>query len=375
MSAAGRSAESASDADAVAAALRDAEFAQVVAHADGDGLAAAGVLARALMDAGAAYQVSVARTTAEMERRLGGDHPVVALGADADGADASVDSAAVPASVTAFEAARELGASPDPVLALAGVVAWGSTPGAVGSDVALEAAGERGVAPRPGVAVPTEDLADGLAHSTLAHAEYSGDSDGAQALLAELDLPMELDEDANRRVASVYAIDATAGGHRSADAVERALRPHDTPDGPFETVEGYADVLDAVARSEPGVGVALALGHGDRTAALDAWRERARTAHHAVRAADPERYSGLVVARTDAPTWTVARLLRDFRSPEPVALVVGDSEATVAGPPGSDQRRVLRAATDAAVGGTGDRAYVEGVDDADALAEAAREAV
>ncbi len=375
MSAAGRSAGSESDAAAVAAALGGAEFAQVVAHADGDGLAAAGVLARALMDADAAYQVSAARTDAEIERRISDEHPVVVLGADAEGADAAVDAAAVPASVTAFEAARELGASPDPTLALAGVVAWGGTPGSDGSDAALEAAADSGVAPRPGVGVPTEDLADGLAHSTLAHADYSGDPDRAQVLLAELDLPMELDEDARRRVASVYAIDATAEGRRAGEAVERALRPHETTDGPFATVEGYADVLDAVAREQPSVGVALALGHGDRTAALDAWRARARAAHRAVRTADPERYSGLVVARTDAPTWPVARLLRDFRSPEPVALAVGEDEATLAGPPGSDQRRVLRATTDGAVGGIGDRAYAERIDDATAFVDAVREAV
>ncbi|MFC4549516.1 exonuclease RecJ, partial [Halorussus sp. GCM10023401] len=326
----------------VAAALGEAEFVRVLARADGDCLAAAGLLARALSERAVPYQVRVGRfgTTlvgggadTDGEAHAGAGETTVGVGLD-PAADVSLAAEATPASVTAFDAARELDASPDRTLALAGVVAAGRPPGAGESAHVYEEAREAGLERRPGVGVPTGDLADGLAHTTLAHADYSGDAGSVQATLAELDLPAELDESAHRDVASDLAL-AVAGAEwttdRAADAVERALRPHELEDGPFVTVEGYADVLESVARERPGAGVALALGHDARTDALEAWRDHAASAHAALREGTTGRYDGLFVLRTeDAPVETVARLLRDFRSPEPTALVVGDGKAAAA---------------------------------------------
>ncbi|MFC7045511.1 exonuclease RecJ [Halobacteriaceae archaeon GCM10025711] len=363
MSTAGRTASESTDAASdLAAAVSDASFVRVVAHADGDALAAGGMLARVLSDVDRPFQVSLARTRGAVARRVDTDAEAttVVLGAHAPEADAVVDGPTA-ASVVAFDAARELGVDPDPTLALAGVVAHGTLPGADGTEHVLDAARDAGVERRAGVGIPTADIADGLAHTTLAHASFSGDAGATQATLAELDLPVDLDESAHRTVASLFALDATGGDQqaRAADAVERALHPHALPDGPFATVEGYADVLDAVARWEAGTGIALALGHDVRTAALDAWREHATAAHQAVRTADLARYSGVVVARVpNAPVWTVARLLRDFRSPEPVALAVSDGEAAAAGPTDVDVASLLAAGTDDdRVGGTGGRAY------------------
>jgi hypothetical protein len=397
---------SASDA---AAELREADFVRVLARADGDCLAAAGLLARACADRGVPYQVRVGRfgeTLADPDE-AGGDDTDEA--ADADGgdgdtavgvgldpaADLYLPGEATPASVTAFEAAGELGATPSAVLALAGILASEANEGssdssdgvaagrpaeASESTHVLERAREAGLERRPGVGVPTDDLADGLAHSTLAHAEYSGDTEAAQAALAELGLPAELDEAAHRAVASEYALAVTGGDgatDRAAEVVERALRPHAMPgdelgDGvedessesasaPFATVEGYADVLDAVARERPGTGVALALGHDVRTDALDTWRDHAERAHATLREGTTGRYDGLFALRTDGtPVETVARLLRDFRSPEPVALVVSESEAAATA---VEDSAVGAAMTEAArtVGGTGggtpDRGY------------------
>jgi hypothetical protein len=336
MSTTGRTAQS--DADALAARLREAPFVRVLAAADGDSVAASGVVARAL---DCPFQVSVTRTVAERERRaarVADDHPdeaalTLVVGDDAEGT--AVPGIDRPATVTAVDVARDLGASPDPVLSLAGAFAAGAVPGAGESASVLAAAEERGlVERRPGVAVPTADLADGLGHSTLVHAEFSGDSTAAGAALADLDLPAELDGDARRAVASLVALSATGGEGvtpRAAESVERALRPYATPDAPFATVGGYADVLDAVAEDAPGTAVALALGHDARDAALTAWRDASERAHRALREATTGRYDGLFVARDDdAPVATTARLLRDFRSPEPVALVVGDGEAAAA---------------------------------------------
>jgi hypothetical protein len=327
MSTSGRTAsEDASTASEVAAALRDAGFVRIVAQADGDALAASGVLARACTDIGVPFQVSATRfPTHHAESR---DDKSVVVTVGTTGGDVSLLGRS--ASVAAYEAADELGGSPDPVLALAGVVAAGVLPGDDESAHLLDAAGDRLVR-RSGVATPTNDLADGLAHSTLVHAGFSGNSEAVQAELAELGLPVDLDDDAHRRVASLVAL-SVAGPEgatpRASDAVERALRPYELADGPFATLGGYADVLEAVARELPGTGVALALGHDARAPVLDAWRDHASAAHAVLHEATTGRYDGLFVARTnDAPVETAARLLGDFRSPEPIALVVTDAEA------------------------------------------------
>jgi hypothetical protein len=326
-------------ADEVAAVLRDAPFVRVLARADGDALAASGVLARALRSAGVPFQV---RTAASPSPPAGGDTTVTV---GADGGDVtSVTITARPASARAYEVADALGDDPSPALTLAGTVAAGSVPGADGTGPVLSAAETAGVVRRrPGVAVPTTDLADGLAYSTLVHAPFSGEEERASAVLSELSLSERPDEDDRRRLASLIAIEAATAPDappRAAGAVEAALRPYELvgDDHPFATVGGYADVLDLVARERPGTGVALALGHhrDARAAALSAWRTHARAAHRAVRGATTARYDGLFVARAAAALShpgrlaTAARLCREFRSPEPVALVVGDGAAAAA---------------------------------------------
>lgn len=362
MSTTGRTAPDGPTASEVAATLRDAQFVHVVAAADGDALAGAGLLARTCETADVPFQVSVARTDAAVAARLAdaaeATVPVV-VGARSPATEGPcLRSDDAPASVLAYEAAEAMDASPDPSLALAGAIAAGREPGADGTDWILERAREEGLLERrPGVAVPTDDLADGLAHSTRLHARFSGDVEAAQAELAELDLPAELDADAHRAVASMVALE-TAGDAdatpRAAEAVQDTLHPYGTPGGSFATLSGYADVLDAVARERPGVGVALTLGRSNRGEALDAWRERAGAAHAALRTATTGRYDGTFVARIDdGPVETIARLLAEFRSPEPVALVVGDGEAGAATTTERDVAAVLSAAVEAVGGESG----------------------
>jgi hypothetical protein len=318
-----------------AAALREATFVRVAASADGDALAASGLLARALRDCGVPFQVRV-RETPELPRT--DDDQLVTVGAA--GGDVALPGDARPASVDAYRIATELDADADPVLALAGVVAAGEVPGGGDTATVLETADERGLVDRrPGLATPTDDVVEGIAHSTLVHAPVSGDVDAARAALDALDLPTPLDADARRRVASwlaVDAVDAEAATPRAAESVERFLHPYATPEHRFATVGGYADVLDAVARERPGTGVALALRDATalRADALDAWRTHGRTVHTELAGATTGRYDGLFVARVDSGTAgqlaTAARLLRDFRSPEPVALVVTEGAAAVA---------------------------------------------
>lgn len=307
--------DTAAPAEATAARLGEAAFANLVARADGESLAAAGLLAAACESAGTAYQVSPVRTRRELETRLdAADESATTVTVGISGEDGPTDGPAR----TAFEAADSLGADPDPALALAGVVAGSADAGAVPT---LAEEFER----QPGLAAPTDDLADALAHTTFAHVDCSGRPDAATALVADVG-----DDDPARRVASILAIDAvTADGatERTAETVGRAIHPH--AGGPFETVEGLADVLAALAVTAPGQAVAIALG-ADGAPALDVWREHAEAVHEGVRGADTERHAGLLVARTDGPVEAVARLLRDCRSPEPAVLAVAEGEAALA---------------------------------------------
>ncbi len=242
-----------------------------------------------------------------------------------------------------------------------------------------DAAERSGLERRPGLAVPVADIADGLAHSTLLSGPFSGDAEAARATLGELDLPADPTDDDRRRVASLVALAVTEDAtERATDSIARGLHPY--VGGPFETVGGYADVLDAVARQAPGTGIALALGHaGVRENALSAWRTHASDAHRAVAAATTGRYDGLFVARGDAmPVGTVARLVADFHAPEPVTLVVTDGEAAARATDGRDVAAAMQAATNAVGGetvGQGERARAQFDVPTSELIEVFREAV
>ncbi|VTT87501.1 Vng0789c [Halorubrum sp. DM2] len=376
--------------DALAGVLADAPFVRLVATDDGDALAAAGLLARALRATGTPFQARVDPDPVPDDVDDG-----VAVTVGVDRGPHAVPGAGRPASTAAFAVARALGVEPDPVVALAGVVAAGSIPGADGSGDALDAAERAGrVERRPGVALPASggtdvdpSQAEALAASTLVSTRYSGDPEAARDALAPLGLPADPDDDDRRRFASLVAVDAVDGddaSDRAASSVERALRPYAT-DGPFETVGGYADVLDALAREAPGTGIALAVASDPdeslRTAALDAWSRHGLAAHRALDAATVGRYDGCVVARVDADAVdaspailpTVARLVRDFRSPEPVAVAVDETAGRLAaagGRTGDDAVALGDACRTAAaeVGGDGWGTAARGgiaVDDAD----------
>ncbi|MCH7661485.1 MAG: exonuclease RecJ [Euryarchaeota archaeon] len=307
----------------LATQLMDAEFVRVAPRADGDAIAAAGLLLRALATRSIPFQARVVPLTDDPPA----DDSTVPIGFSDER----------PATAAVVDIVRELDCEPDSGLALAGCLLAGE-PETIDTDL------DRG----PGVGVPTADLADGLAHSTLFHASFSGDETAAGAALANL-----IDDD--RSVASLTALEtlAPAGvNDYAATAVKCALRPHVTPDGPFETAEGLADVLDCLSRDAPGIALALAMGHDVRIEALESWRKHAKTAHEAIRAADTGRYDGLFVARVpEGAVETVARLFRDFRSPEPAVLVVSDDEAGAASRSEGVGEAVMTAAS--AVGGAG----------------------
>ena len=355
-------------ADSAADALREAAFVRLLASDDADSLAAAGLLGRALAERDVPFQARVTgRATAATD-----DATTVHIGIE--GGDVTL-SGRPSASETALGIARELGGDPDPLLALAGAF-----PAGFEEDTVLADARERDlVEQRPGVAMPVDDLVDGLAHTTLVRAPFSGDEEAAAAALDGRDDPREV---ASLLALSVVSMDGATP--RAAESVARALRPDTIIDdgdravgGHPVTVGGYADVLRACARERPGVGIALALGHDVWDAALAAWRTHGKRAHAALDGVTTERHRGLFVVRVDdAPLATVARLLCDFRSPEPVVLAVSETRATAAA---SDEVKLGERMHEAgaAVGGDGHGSARRGrarFEDADAFVTAFREA-
>lgn len=343
MSAAGHPADSTpSD---LQAAVGEANFVRLVAAADADSVAAAALLADALGHREIPYQTSVTPLAQPAERATDADL-LVGIGRSVTGCDLTIGFDD-PAARTAHAVARELGAGDLP-LALAGTVAAKGHPG---EDLATVAR-QHGIERRPGVAVPTADLVEGLADSTLVHAPFSG-GDVEQTL--GIEIPAEPTEEDRRRLASAVALSVAGdpdGTVRGSEAVEVLLRP--LAGGPFGTIEGYADLLDAVAREQPGLAVALALGKLDDERALDCWRTHGARAHESIRAATTSRYDGLFVVQCDgdAPVGTVAELVADYRSPESVVLAVDPERAAVYTTDATtDLSDALDAAT-TAVGGT-----------------------
>jgi hypothetical protein len=395
-------------AEAVASAVAAAPFVRLFGHADGDSLAACGLLAVAFRDREIPFRVHVSSDPAgdavDVVGRGDGERDdsqtlVISRGQPGP-ADLTVPASddRQPASVAAAAISRELGVEPDPVLALAGVIAAGETPGGAGSDDLLAAAESAAlVERRPGVAVPTADLATDLAHSMRLDAPFSGDVDAAGELLADLGIPTdsdtEFDDETRTQLASAVAVaTATAdpAAPQAADSVEAALRPYATPTAPFATLGGYADVLSALARETPGVAVSLAFGAPEAVSeALATWRDHAAAAHAALDAPTTGRYDGVYVLRveTDRPSVlpTVARLACEFRSPEPVALIVsepidGRRRAALAAPEPrglADAAATVAREFDGDAGGTPTQATLAVADSVDdgALIAAIREAL
>ncbi|PSP15771.1 recombinase RecJ [Halobacteriales archaeon QH_10_67_13] len=340
----------------VAARLREAGFVRLAAAPTGDAVGAAALLARGLAAAGTPYQLSIAPPSTA-ERATDADL-TVGLGHAAGEPAIALDGAG-PVSRRAAAIAETLGES-DPVLAAAGMIAAGETP--EGTVVAPgEESGPSLGESRPGVGTPPVSPADGLAHSTLVHAFFSGRPERAAELHADADEPAEDSTAGGETVASLVALTVAeeAETPTAAEAIERFLSPRSG--GPLGTVAGLADALDALAEPSPGLAAGLALGYSDRERIIEAWRTAARAVHEAVRTAELSRYDGLVVAEleTSAPLAPTTRLLREYRSPEPVVAVLDESTATAATPPKSGPD--LAAATQSIDGaaGTPDRVRLD----------------
>ncbi|MFP8888973.1 exonuclease [Natrialbaceae archaeon A-CW2] len=351
-----------------ASVLESADFVRIVTRTDGDGLAAAGLLARELSRREIPFQVSVGTTIADRTKRVQAGNAAddgsvtVAIGAiesteDAESGPASnaradtqrtisLERTDRPATLESANLLGDLGSEPGLILTLAGTIAAGIEPGAGETEWLLERALDGNVLERrPGVSVPTTDPVDGLAHSMACLAPWSGDVDATEKALESvptaLEHPAALSVDDHRDIGSLVALDAV--GHDEAvdaagAAVGRFLRPYALSDGPFATLGGFAEVLEATAQIEPGTGVALAMGHGAREPALETWRACGKQVHDAIDTATTSRYGGLFAldcaghasTARPLPVRSIARLVAAYRSPEPAVLAVGSKSAALA---------------------------------------------
>ncbi|MDZ7729997.1 MAG: hypothetical protein U5K37_01795 [Natrialbaceae archaeon] len=116
----------------------------------------------------------------------------------------------------------------------------------------------------------------------------------------------------------------------AATAIRNCLHPYAIQEGPFATVGGYAEVLEALGQVDPGAGLALALEETSSEAALETWRSVGQAVHESIDTGELQIRDGLAVLETAAePQRLIADLLLAYRSPEPTVLVVGDDEAAI----------------------------------------------
>lgn len=312
----------------LAESLHGADRVRVVGRADGDGLAAAALYGRALGSLAVPRHISLSPNREAAAPTLEANDVTVAPGLDEH--EPGEQSAAL----AAYETALELGTDPDPGLAVAGAVAANVEP----HGPALDAAREAGMDTRPGLGIPTAELRTGLAYSTRFHAPFSGDPDSVASFLDEWDRSEPADPDDRREVAAAVALDATAQapGERAVSALEGVLAPRVAP-GPFETIEGFADVLNAAARFDPGAGLAALLGSVDRERLLAAWKQYGTQVHEAVAALPKTDESTVTATVEDVSPIDVARLGHAFRvpadrlavaGPEAIALAATDVDAS-----------------------------------------------
>ncbi|AOW80423.1 hypothetical protein HTSR_1245 [Halodesulfurarchaeum formicicum] len=331
--------------DGLAGHLREVSLARVVSRADGDGLAAAAILGRALAARNIPRHLSLSPTAADATTRLSESSTAVTLGFPVGEHVCDADAAAL----CAYEVARELGTDPDPGLAIAGAVAAGTEP----QGPALDAASERGLTNRPGLAIPTTDPAVGLAHTGLVHADFSGSVEAARDFLAPLDLPAELDPDANERLASAVALAATdtARPDRATRAIEAAIAPRSSPTD-LETVEGYGDVLNASAAMAPGRALAALLGTPELPTLRTLWEQYGTALHRAVDDLAPAEGPVAMGTVEAIPPRDVARLGRDFQVDADRLYVAGPGAITLASSEVDARERLEIEFPEAAITGT-----------------------
>ena len=181
--------------------------------------------------------------------------------------------------------------------------------------------------------LPKPDDPAMLAASTLVHGPFSGDELAADHLFTETSN--------GRDRATLVALATLQGGRPTpnlADGIIQLASARATPDGPFATTTGTADVLDVLADADPGLAVALVCGYESSIGtAITTWRDQAAAIHAVVD--QPSIKDEVIDISTDTKAVSaIARLLRTMHGGDRAIVVRGRDDVAIATPNPTDRR-------------------------------------
>ena len=177
----------------------------------------------------------------------------------------------------------------------------------------------------PGIGL-VEELPDGLAHSTLVHGPWSSEANEITHEQNDRDLASEV---------VLETLAASPCQRRTGEALKQAVNPVPLEEGPFSTIEGYADILGVLTDVDPGLALALVCGQLDRREeALSTWRSAAQAIHKAIQDGPATQHDEIAVYRdVEAAPAMLARLAQQFSVNAETVIAIADGSVGVAGSP------------------------------------------
>lgn len=299
-------------------AVASADFVRIHTREAPDSLVAAGLLARYCYDQGIPFHVRPRGVSAQVpaEGDLSGDNTVdVAL----PGGTSDTDG---PVCYRVYEFLTELDATPDPFYTLAGITAADYDPGTVAPSI-LEAAVS---SQDPGIGIPTTNWVMGLAYSTLQHTDYSGDVDATRATLEAYGIsdPSTASPKVHASFAAVTSVTSAISTSQSATGLNRFLKPH-LIDHPYQSIEGYSDIIRVLSQPRPGHVLSLALPNPDYDAIRSHWQTYAAQAHNAVQTATPTATDHYYRADIDTKYTLMPARLLSYHTTNPTVIAGNDT--------------------------------------------------
>lgn len=257
-----------------------ADFVRIYTREIPDSLVAAGLLARYCYDQGIPFHVRTRGVTTPVpeDTDLSGEGTVEVTFA---GGTADTDR---PVCCRVYEFLTEHDATPDSLYVLAGIAAADYDPATVAPSI-LEAAVD---SEEPGIGIPTTDWITGLAYSTHQHTDYSGDVDATRAALEAFGIsdPQAASPKEYASFAAVTSVTSGISTSQSATGLNRFLTPH-MIDHPYQSIEGYSDIIRVLSQPCPGHVLALAFPTPEYDSIRSHWQTYAEQAHNAVQTATP----------------------------------------------------------------------------------------
>lgn len=299
-----------------------ADFVRLHTRAIPDSLVAAGLLARYCYEQGIPFHVSTRGVTTPVpeDRDVSGDGTVeVALAggtADTDG----------PVCYRVYELLSEHDATPDSLYTLAGIAAADYDPATVAPSI-LDAAID---SEEPGIGVPTTDRVMGLAYSTHQHTDYSGDVEATRSALEAFGIsnPAAATPKEHASFAAVTSVTSAVSTNQSATDLNRFLKPH-MIDHPYQSIEGYSDIIQTLSQPHPDLVLALAFPTPDYELIQSNWQTYAEQAHNAVQTATPTATDYYYRADIDTDYPLMPARLLSYHTTNPTVIASTDTHVAL----------------------------------------------